>query len=86
VTGTLVPGTSSAVVALDGLDLMLRDLTTGEPKDRFSPAPEDLLTFSGLRLSGDGRFFAQPIDVSTESLTNMFSVTRWPRAAQRSDR
>ena len=74
VTSTLVPGTSNAVVALDGSDLTLLDLSTGELDDRFPPAPEGLLTYSGLRVSGDGRFVAQLIDVSADPATNTLSV------------
>jgi DNA-binding SARP family transcriptional activator/WD40 repeat protein len=61
VWGTVVPGTSSAVVALDGRDLQLVDLDTGALDDRF--AGEDVTlsatavrNASVLRVSADGRF------------------------------
>ena len=74
VTGALVPGTSSAVVALDGGDLMLLDLATGELDARFPPAPDGMPTYSGLRVSGDGRFVAQLIEVSADPAANTLSV------------
>ena len=40
VTGALIPGTSSAVVALDGRDLTLVDLETGQVEDRFPPTAD----------------------------------------------
>ena len=74
VTGTLVPGTSNAVVALDGFDLVLVDLVTGEIDKRFAQAPDGLLTYSGLRVSGDGRFVAQLIEVPADAATSTLVV------------
>ena len=74
VTGTLVPGTSNAVVALDGFDLVLVDLVTGEIDKRFAPAPDGLLTYSGLRVSGDGRFVAQLIELPADAAASTLVV------------
>lgn len=62
-TGALVPGTSTAVVALDGGDLKLLDLDTGELTDHFTPADEDAIAgrrpgTALLRVSDDARYAA----------------------------
>ena len=69
VPGALVPGTSSAVVAVDGHDLMVLDLERGELEARFPPAPEGVRTFSGVRVSADGRFVAQLVQTSAPTTT-----------------
>jgi WD40 repeat protein len=74
VTGALVPGTSRAVIALDGRDLRLLDLRTGAVAARFPPAADDSSTFSVVRVSDDGRLVAQLADVSGEPPTNTLSV------------
>jgi DNA-binding SARP family transcriptional activator/WD40 repeat protein len=53
--GALVPGTSSAVVALDGDRLALLDVETGELDERF-PVPDGDTGFGmAVKVSGDGR-------------------------------
>ena len=74
VTGALVPGASSAVVALDGGDLRLLDLTSGELDARFPPAPDGPVSPSVVRVSDDGRFVAQLGDVSLDPASNALSV------------
>ena len=69
-----VPGTSSAVVAVDGHDLMLLDLERGELEARFPPAPEGVRTFSGVRVSADGRFVAQLVQTSAAPTTTVLTV------------
>jgi hypothetical protein len=59
VTGALVPGTTRAVVALDGRDLALVDLGSGEVDHPFPPAPDKTVSQSVLRVSDDGRFVAR---------------------------
>ena len=56
-TGALVPGTMSAVVALDGPGLALLDLDTGEVDDRF-PGSVDPTRAVALSVSADGRSVA----------------------------
>jgi DNA-binding SARP family transcriptional activator/WD40 repeat protein/energy-coupling factor transporter ATP-binding protein EcfA2 len=65
--GALVPGTSEAVIAADGRDLLLFDIDTGEIAERFAPfdsagvtAPDP--TFSTVRVSADGRRVAQLVE------------------------
>jgi DNA-binding SARP family transcriptional activator/WD40 repeat protein len=74
VTGALVPETSSAVVALDGRDLMLLDLPSGELVARFPAPTEGALTYSVLRVSSDGQLVAQLIDVSATEAANALIV------------
>ena len=60
VTGALVPGTSNAVVAVDGHDLMLLDLDTRRARSSLPAGAGRLRTFSGCpRRARDGRFVAQ---------------------------
>jgi class 3 adenylate cyclase/WD40 repeat protein/tRNA A-37 threonylcarbamoyl transferase component Bud32 len=63
--GVLVPGSSTAVVAIDGHDLKLLDLDSGQLDDRFPPADANVAQFSVLRTSADGRFVAQLAAAST---------------------
>jgi WD40 repeat protein len=58
-SGAVVPGTTKAVVALDGRDLTLLDLSTGELTKPFPPADENAEPYSIVRVSEDGRFAAQ---------------------------
>jgi DNA-binding SARP family transcriptional activator/WD40 repeat protein len=58
-SGAMVPDTSTAVVALDGRDLELRDVASGTLVSRFPLAEADALGPSVVRVSGDGRFVAQ---------------------------
>jgi DNA-binding SARP family transcriptional activator/WD40 repeat protein len=57
-SGALVPGTSTAVIALDGRDLKLVDLDSGELEDPFPPPTDIPATVPVTRVSGDGRFVA----------------------------
>ena len=53
---------------------MLLDLVTGELDARFPPAPDGLLTYSGVQVSADGRFVAQLIETSAEPAANVLLV------------
>lgn len=68
-TGALVPGTSSAVVALEEVELALIDLETGELDTRF-PAPSEDAVGSVVRVSGDGRWVAQLVFVANSEGCN----------------
>ena len=57
--GAIIPGTSTAVVALDGRDLQVFDLETSTLEARFAAADDDAGNYSVLRVSADGRFVAQ---------------------------
>ena len=57
--GATIPGTSTAVVALDGRELQLFDLEAGTLEARFATADSDAGNYSVLRVSADGRFVAQ---------------------------
>ena len=69
--GAMVPGTSTAVVAIDGRDLRLLDLDSGELDERFPPlgvdeiAPSDA-TFSSVRVSADGRYVAHLVPTEAD--------------------
>ena len=63
-TGTVVPGTTTAVVALDGRGLRHLDLTSGALDDRFPPAAENAEPYSVLRVSDDGRLVAQLVSTT----------------------
>jgi DNA-binding SARP family transcriptional activator/WD40 repeat protein len=65
VSGALVPGTSTAVIALDGRDLKLLDLDSGELDDPFPPRTAIPATVPVTQVSGDGRFVAQFHDVDS---------------------
>jgi WD40 repeat protein len=73
-SGALIPGTSSAVVALDGRDLTLVDLDTGRLDHRFPPPDDRTLGESVLRVSDDGRYVAQLADVEAPEPANTLSV------------
>ena len=73
-TGTVIPGTTAAVVALDGQRLRHLDLASGALDDRFPPAAADTGPISMVRASGDGRFVAQL--VTTTSPKGCFDVAR----------
>jgi WD40 repeat protein len=73
VTGALVPGSTKAVVALDGRDLRLLDLPTGRLDARFPPPPPRTLN-SVVRVSGDGRYVAQLADVGSAPAATALSV------------
>jgi WD40 repeat protein len=64
VAGTVVPGTTTAVVALDGRRLRRLDLESGALRGRFPPPEEDAEPYSLLRASADGRFVAQLVSTS----------------------
>jgi WD40 repeat protein len=84
VSGTPVPGTSSAVVALEGRDLRLVDLGTGELDDRFpttgaapaKPTSGSSLSIGAaparqpslLRVSADGRFLVHMTTIHSEGV------------------
>jgi WD40 repeat protein len=55
----IVPGTSSAVVGLDGDDLALVDLGSGHITRRFSPSDAHGGGYSVVRVSSDGRVAVQ---------------------------
>jgi outer membrane protein assembly factor BamB len=74
VAGALVPHTSLAVAALDGRQLTLIDLNTGEAEDRFPPAARDTLDYSVVRVSGDGRLVAQLADVKATKPANALTI------------
>ena len=84
--GAVVPGTSTAVVALDGDDLQLVDLETGELEDRF---PSTGITLSDspvrnpsqLQVSADGRFVVHM--TTTESSEPCFDPQAPPAADDR---
>jgi hypothetical protein len=59
VSGALVPGTSSAVIALDGRDLRLLDLDSGELDDPFPPRVAIPASVPVTQVSGDGRLVVQ---------------------------
>jgi DNA-binding SARP family transcriptional activator/WD40 repeat protein len=80
VFGAMVPGTSTAVVALDGRDLQLVDLDSGELDDRFPTGTPPLGKGSFesigaaparqpslLRVSADGRFVVHMTTTESES-------------------
>jgi DNA-binding SARP family transcriptional activator/WD40 repeat protein len=73
VTGALVPGSTKAVVALDGRDLRLLDLATGRLEARFAP-PAATLNNSVLRVSADGRYVAQLADMGSAPAATALSV------------
>ena len=66
VTGALIPGTSTAVIALDGGDLNLLDVATGQLEPRFPPAPDGPPSPSVLKVSDDGRFVTQLRDATAD--------------------
>jgi DNA-binding SARP family transcriptional activator len=79
--GSLVPGTSTAVVALNGRDPQLLDLEDGELDDRFAPnevtpSPTPVLRPSQLRVSADGRFVVHM--TTTDSPAACFDPERPP--------
>jgi DNA-binding SARP family transcriptional activator/outer membrane protein assembly factor BamB len=74
VTGALVPQAPYAAVALDGRQLMLVDLNTGELEDRFPAAADDALDYSVVRVSSDGRFIAHLTDVEAAEPANTLTV------------
>ncbi|HEX5997296.1 MAG TPA: BTAD domain-containing putative transcriptional regulator, partial [Jiangellales bacterium] len=74
VTGTLVPHTSSAVAALDGRQLALVNLNTGETEDRFPPPAQGTLNYSVVRVSANGRFVAHLADVEAARPANTLTV------------
>ncbi|MDQ3450619.1 MAG: hypothetical protein M3455_06870, partial [Actinomycetota bacterium] len=57
--GALIPGTSAAAVALDGRELAVFDMETGELDRPFPPAEAGTGGESLVRVSGDGRLVAQ---------------------------
>ena len=57
--GTVVPGTATAVVALDGRRLRRLDLESGALDGRFPPPDTDAEPNSVLRASANGRLVAQ---------------------------
>ncbi len=57
-SGALVPGTSEAVIALNGEELRIVDLDSGDIEDRFAEA-ETVAGGSRLAVSDDGRVVAQ---------------------------
>ena len=57
-SGALVPGTSEAVIALDGGALRIVNLDSGDIDDRFTGS-EPVTGGSRLAVSGDGRIVAQ---------------------------
>ena len=57
-SGALVPGTSEAVIALDGEALRIVDVDTGNVEDRFTTT-ESVVGGSQLAVSDDGRIVAQ---------------------------
>jgi DNA-binding SARP family transcriptional activator/WD40 repeat protein len=59
--GVVIPGTTAAIVALDGRRLRHLDLTSGTLDHRYPPAAADAEPDSVLRASDDGRFVAQLI-------------------------
>jgi DNA-binding SARP family transcriptional activator/WD40 repeat protein len=73
VTGALIPGSSRAVVALDGRDLALVDLVSGDVA-RFPAAARDTLAYSVVRVSDDGRFVAQLVDIDSPEPANVLDV------------
>ena len=62
------------MVALDGRDLTLVDLETGQVEDRFPPPAEGTSGESVLRVSDDGRFVAHLADVDAAEPANTLSV------------
>jgi DNA-binding SARP family transcriptional activator/WD40 repeat protein len=74
VTGALVPGTTSAVVALDGRDLRLLDLPSGRLDARFPSTPPGTLNNSVVRVSRDGRYVAQLADIKSATAATALSV------------
>ena len=74
VTGALLAGTSRAVVALDGRDLTVVDLESGELDPIFSPAADDTLPYSVVRASDDGRRVAQLIDIDAAEPANVVNI------------
>ena len=90
--GATVPGTSTAVVALDGRDLRLLDLASGKLDDRFPPTDvklsDDLSRSSAsvraaparqpslLRVSADGRFVVHM--TTTDSSDSCFDAATPP--------
>jgi WD40 repeat protein len=74
VTGALVPGSTKAVVALDGRDLRVLDLATGRLDARFPPPPAGTLNDSVLRVSADGRYVAQLAGIRDAGAASALSV------------
>jgi DNA-binding SARP family transcriptional activator len=74
VTGALVPGSTKGVVALDGRNLRLLDLPSGQLDARFPPAPPGTLNNSVVRVSGDGRYVAQLADIRSAPAATALSV------------
>ena len=66
-SGATIPGTSTAVVALDGRDLQLFDLETGTLEPRFAPADDDAGSYSVVRVSADGRSVVQFVAAASPS-------------------
>jgi DNA-binding SARP family transcriptional activator/WD40 repeat protein len=64
-TGAVVPGTTTAVVALDDGQILVLDLASGELDRRFpSPASSGA---SVVQVSADGRVVAQHLDTSADA-------------------
>jgi DNA-binding SARP family transcriptional activator/WD40 repeat protein len=91
VSGAAVPGTSTAVVALDGQDLRLVDLESGQLDDRFPPTDTTLAEGpfesigaaparqpSLLRVSADGRFVVHMTTTASESFPSGGDVRASP--------
>jgi hypothetical protein len=74
VTGTLVPRSSKAVVALDGRDLRLLDLPTGRLDARFPPPPSGTLNNSVVGISDDGRYVAELSDIKSATAATALSI------------
>lgn len=58
-SGTLIPGTNDAVVALSNEDLRLFDMTTGAVADVFTGTSSEASWGSRLKVSNDGAYVAQ---------------------------
>jgi DNA-binding SARP family transcriptional activator/WD40 repeat protein len=66
-SGAVVPGTTTAVVALDDGTLGLFDLDSGDLDRRFSSSGTSTPGTSVVRVSADGRVAARYVDTSSES-------------------